>query len=101
MDFKLYGLCIERLKHQIKLADKRRESAPMMYNGRMVLEGYETSDIDEIVDLLELYDLKERRLESLMEKLEEIAENASLLVRRKIGFGFDEAGHLCLYLFYY
>jgi|Deesub1362A_J573_1020465.scaffolds.fasta_scaffold18628_1 hypothetical protein len=98
MDFKLYGLCIERLKHQIKLAEKRLEDSPHKYNGRVVLEGYETGDMEEIIDLLELYDIERKDLACLRERLSELAENASLLVRKRIEFDFDDEGMLCLYL---
>ncbi len=98
MDFKLYGLCIERLKHQIRLAEERVRRTPHSFDGRVVLEGYETSDVEEIVDLLELYDIGEKDRVSLINKLQELAENASLLVRREIEFDFDSNGNLCLYL---
>ncbi|GAB4489252.1 MAG: hypothetical protein OHK006_20690 [Thermodesulfovibrionales bacterium] len=92
---KIYGLCLERLKHQIRLAKQRREHG--LQAGRIVLEGYNTADLEEIVDLLELYDM-ERTGPALAEKLEDLAFTASVLTREELSFGYDAKGHLCLYL---
>lgn len=92
---KIYGLCLERLKHQIRRAKERREDASQAC--RMVLEGYRTADLEEIVDLLELYDM-ERTGPALAEKLEDLAFTASVLTREELSFGYDAQGHLCLYL---
>lgn len=91
---KIYGLCIERLKHQIDIANKKRGVS----EGRVVLECYNTGDIDEIIDILELYDIEHKTPESIREKLSELAYTASLLVRNTVEFDYDADGNLCLYL---
>ncbi|MCK4910039.1 MAG: hypothetical protein KAR83_00285 [Thermodesulfovibrionales bacterium] len=93
-DFKLYGLCVMRLKHQIALARERGR----MCNGRAVLESFCTGEVEEIVDLLELYDLKDNSRQGLSAMLEELAGDASLFVREPLAFDYDESGELCLYL---
>lgn len=96
-DFKLYGLCVMRLKHQIALAKERGR----MCSGRAVLESFCTGEVEEIIDLLELYDLKANKEDSrhaLDAMLEELAEDASLFVREPLAFDYDESGDLCLYL---
>ncbi len=90
---KIYGLCLERLKHQINIARKKRTSP-----GRVVLECYNTGDIDEIIDILELYDIEHRTAEALKEKLDELSYTASLLIRDYVEFDYDSEGNLCLYL---
>jgi hypothetical protein len=93
-DFKLYGLCIMRLKHQIKIAQEQGR----MCGDRVLLESYCTGDIDDIIDILELYDLKERTREALMELLGEISDDVALFLKdHKIGFDFNEEDELCLY----
>lgn len=92
--FKLYGICIERLKHQLALARKRvGEQA----SDRVALEGYQTGDVDVIIDILELYDLEERTPEMLWRKLEDVAHDVSLFIKETIEFGYDDNGNLCLY----
>lgn len=92
-DFKLYNLCIERLKHQIARAKAARPDG-----GMAVLESYCTADPEEIIDILELYDLEERSMVAVMGKLEELASDASLFVGENIAFAFDASGDLCIYL---
>ncbi len=90
-DMKLYGLCLERLSHQVENA-KRRAGNP---SGCVVIEGYGTGDIEEIIEILELYDLPGRSRETLDKKLEELAEDASLFVKGgRVEFGYDESGNL-------
>lgn len=91
---KIYGVCLERLRYQIQHALKR-------VNGnekRLLLESYLTSDPEEIIDLLELFDITHKDMDSVMKKLQELAGDVSLLVRKKVRFDFSEEGHLCLYL---
>jgi hypothetical protein len=95
-DFKLYGLCIERLKHQIRLARDRERMPSDRKN--IVLESYLTGDPEEIIDLLELYDIKDRSLAGVMEKLDELAADASLFVHETLAFDMDENGELCICL---
>ncbi len=89
---KIYGLCLERLKHQIRNARRFRKEA------RVLIEGYLTGDIEEIIDLLELYDIELRTDEALTEKLDELAFTASVLLRETLTFGYDGRGHLGLYV---
>lgn len=93
-DFKIYGCCLERIKFQIREAQKRR-ARPV--DGKVVLESYFTGELDEIVDLLELYDLDEETCEALEEKLADLAYDVSLLAREKVEFAYDRRGDLCLY----
>jgi len=94
-DFKLYNLCIERLKHQIARA---RAASPDGQGGMWVLESYCTGDPEEIIDIMELYDLKDRSLGAVMGKLAELASDASMFVGEKISFAFNADGELCIYL---
>lgn len=90
--FKLYGVCLERLKHQIHKAGARVNGAE-----RVVLESYNTGEADDIIDILEIYDIAESSMASVMEKLGELAEDVSLLERERVEFDFCEEGQLCLY----
>jgi hypothetical protein len=95
---KIYGLCLERLKHQIKNARNRVESETSPYPDQLLLESYVTGELDDIIDILELCDLEERTFESLREKLEDLAYTVSVLTNETLTFGFNEDGHLGLYL---
>ncbi|MFC1769999.1 hypothetical protein ACFLZI_02980 [Nitrospirota bacterium] len=93
-DFKLYGVCVERLKYQIKIA---REQGRMC-GKRVLLESYCTGDIEEITDILELYDLKDKTHEALMSMLSDLSDDVSLFLKdHRIGFDFNKEGELCLY----
>ncbi len=93
-NLKLYGICLERLRHQLKGA---RERTGKEACGRVVLEGYRTGEVEEIIDILELYDLEDRRPETLARKLDDLAKDVSMLVREAVEFGYDDNGELCLY----
>ena len=97
---KVYGLCLERLEFQIKNALARISKDSRLYNPDkgFVLESYCTGDIDEIIDLLEIYDIPDTKRETVIEKLSEIAYSASLLLGETIKFNFCEEGFLCIYL---
>ena len=97
---KVYGLCLERLEYQIKNAFKTLEKNPSLCDSEKgyILESYYTSDMDEIVDLLEIYDVADEEKETIMEKLSEVAYSASLLVGEKLKFDFCSDGDLCIYL---
>ena len=100
-DAKIYGLCITRLKHQIEIA-RKAEQARGKDNGalcqRILLESYMTAEMDEVIDILELYDIEERTPEHLERMLDDLAYTASLLTREDLSFGLTEGGHLGLYL---
>ena len=96
---KIYGLCLERLKGQIRKARSREaaETRP----AQVILESYNTGDLEEIVDILELYDLEEKTPESLKEKLADLAYTVSVLTGEALSFSYDEDGHLALCLLIY
>ncbi|MBI3592746.1 MAG: hypothetical protein HY099_04625, partial [Nitrospirae bacterium] len=64
----------------------------------ILLECYNTGDLDDIIDILELYDIEERTFEAFREKLEELAYTVSVLIRETLFFDFTQNGHLGLYL---
>lgn len=94
---KIYGLCLERLKHQIALATKRLEGSAHE-SGYFLLESYKTDVLDDIVDILELYDLEDKTPELLREKLDDLAYTVSILLGHNLIFDYTGEGHLGLYL---
>ncbi len=95
---KIYGLCLERLRHQIKNARQRFEEKESGYSAQVILECYNTGDLDDIIDILELYDVKERTFEGVKEKLDDLAFTVSELIRETLLFDFTANGDLGLYL---
>ena len=95
---KIYGLCLERLKHQIRTATGKARNKGGFQDGKYMLENYCTGDIDEIIDILELYDIEERSLPAVIEKLEELSYTVSVLTREQLFLGFDHNGSLALFL---
>jgi hypothetical protein len=95
---KIYGLCIERLEFQIGNAKKRLNESGQVSDEHFLLESYNTDDPEDIIDILELYDINERSFEAVREKLEELAYTVSVLTRETLTFGITERGHLGLYL---
>ncbi len=95
---KIYGLCLERLRHQIDNAIRRSEDGASVSQGRMLLESYNTGEIEEIIDILELYDVEDRIEEAVREKLEDLAYTVSELLRETVSFDYTIEGHLGLYL---
>lgn len=93
---KIYGLCLGRLTHQIINA-KRQEYLGKKNNGQILLESYNTGDIEDIIDILEIYDIEVRTYEGLKEKLEDLACTVSVLMREALFFDYTEKGHLGLY----
>ena len=96
-DAKIYNVCLMRVKHQIVKA-KERIGGGSLPQGSIILESYNTGDIEEIIDILEIYDIEDRTGEGLIAKLEDLAYTASMLVRDTIAFDYDEKGNLGLYL---
>jgi hypothetical protein len=93
------GLCLERLKYQIKNAKKKTENGGGQTGpGKILLESYNTDDPAEIVDILEIYHVKDRTLEGVQETLAELAYSASVLTREALHFGINEEGHFGLFL---
>lgn len=95
---KIYGLCLERMRHQINIAKKKSQNTAFGEEDIFLLESYNTGDIDDIIDILELYDIEEKNLKNLHDKLEELAYTVSVLTRETLRFGFTDEGHLGLYL---
>jgi len=94
---KIYGLCLERITHQIIRA-KQRINGGQQHNGQILLESYNTGDIEDIIDILELYDIEARTQEGLKEKLEDLSYTVSALMREVLFFDYTEEGHMGLYL---
>lgn len=94
---KIYGLCLERIRHQI-IRVKQRAHGGRLHDVPILLESYNTGDIEDIIDILELYDIEERTHEGLEEKLEDLAYTVSELVREVLFFDYTEEGHMGLYL---
>ncbi|MDI6744591.1 MAG: hypothetical protein QMD07_04345 [Thermodesulfovibrionales bacterium] len=94
---KIYGLCLQRLNYQIKNA-KQRINGNGSHADIFLLECYNTGDVDDIIDILELYDIDERTIESVMNKLDDLAYTVSALTCETLSFGFTEKGYLGLYL---
>lgn len=95
---KIYGLCLERLKHQVYNARVRLGDTLSRQPEPFLLESYRTGDREEIIDILELYDIEERTPEGLRDKLEELSYTASVLLRETLSFDYTDKGHLGLYL---
>jgi len=94
---KIYGLCMERLKYQITNA-KQRINGNSKHTDSFLLECYNTGDVDDIIDILELYDIEKRTIGSLINKLDDLAYTVSVLTSEPLSFGFTEKGYLGLYL---
>ncbi len=92
---KVYNVCLQRVKFQITQA-KQNENGRA--GGKRILESYRTGEVDEIIDILELYDLDSQDRDGLHEKLEDLAYTVSLLVKETITFDYDEKGCLGLYV---
>lgn len=94
---KIYGLCLERLRHQITNAKQKVKRDTTGNEGRVLLECYNTGEIDDVIDILELYDVEDRTAEKVSEKLEDLAFTVSELVRETLLFDYTDEGHLGLY----
>ncbi len=94
---KLYGVCLERLSHLIRMAKTR-------LNGHghwawVILESYNTGNLDDIVDILEIEDIVEERThKGLLKELAYLASALSEATGETLSFEYCEAGHLGLYL---
>ena len=97
-EIKIYGLCLERLRYQIVNAKKKVNGDALSIQERFLLESYNTAEIDDIIDILELYDVEERTSNHVKEKLEELADTVSLLLQETLTFDLTDDGHLGLYL---
>jgi hypothetical protein len=93
---KVYGICLERVGQLITKAKERLNGNS--HQEPVLLESYCTGNINDIVYILVLYDLKERTPEGLTKELEKIAFSLSHVVREQLSFGYTDEGHLGLYL---
>ncbi len=93
---KIYNVCLQRVKFQITSAKLRYGGLPA--GGSVILESYNTGDLDEIVDILEIYDLEDRTAEGLLDKLDDLAYTVSVLVKERVSYAYDDFGNLGLYL---
>jgi len=96
-ELKIYNVCLQRVKFQISNA-RQRLNGTLPFDSRVQLESYNTADLDDIIDILELYDLDNHTREGLREKLEDLAYTVSVLVKEKMAFDYDEKGNLGLFL---
>lgn len=92
---KIYGLCLERLKYQIRRA-KAKDTHPNREN--ILLESYNTGDMEDIIDILELYDIEERNFDGLSAKLDELSFTVSSLLCERLFFDYTSQGELGLHL---
>ena len=97
-DIKIYGLCLERLRYQIGNAKKKVNGDALSIQNRFLLESYNTAEIDDIIDILELYDVEESTSNHVKEKLKELAYTVSILLQETLAFDLTDDGYLGLYL---
>ena len=97
-DVKIYGLCLERLSYQIGNAKRKINGDALSIQNRILLESYNTAEIDDIIDILELYDVEESTSNHVKEKLEELAYTVSILLQETLSFDITDDGYLGLYL---
>lgn len=95
---KIYGLCLERIRHQIGNAKSKTFVDRTAPADRVLLESYNTGDVEDLIDILELYDINDRTMEGVLEKLEELAFTVSNLARESLSFDITADGHMGLYL---
>ncbi|HET6515891.1 MAG TPA: hypothetical protein VFG09_12080 [Thermodesulfovibrionales bacterium] len=97
-EVKIYGLCLIRLRHQIDRAKAQGLSQGLQGEGRILLESYNSGAIEDIIDILELYDVEEQTVRAVREKLDDLAYTVSVLTGEELSFDFSDEGHLGLYL---
>lgn len=85
---KIYGLYLERLKYQITNARRKRGSEGSACPARVPLECYNTGKLEDILNILELYDVKDKTVSEVNEKLEDLAYTVSELVRETVLFDY-------------
>ncbi|MGE5239277.1 MAG: hypothetical protein ACM3ON_10775 [Chloroflexota bacterium] len=94
---KLYGICLERLSHLVRKAKKRLDGHG--HWAWVILESYNTGNLDDIVDILEIEDIiEERTQKGLRKELAYLASALSEVTGETLSFEYCEAGHLGLYL---
>lgn len=95
---KVYGFCLDRLRYQIANVKQKSEKAADSGEELVLLESYNSGDVQDILDILEIEDLQDYDLSALSDKLSEVAHTLSNLTGEAISFGYNDAGHLGLYL---
>jgi hypothetical protein len=93
---KIYGICLERLSHLIS-----RAKTKLIGNGHwagVILESYNTGDLDDIVYILDLCDIEEHTQRGLQKELAYVASALSEATGETLSFDYCDAGHLGLYL---
>jgi hypothetical protein len=95
-EVKIYGLCLGRIKYQLTIAGKKHAETSSA-QGNVLLESYCTSNIDDLIDILDLYDIEDRTWDGLMNKLDDLAQTVSALMRKTLMFAITDEGHLGLY----
>lgn len=95
---KIYGICLERIRHQIGNAKGKTFVDSTAPTDRFLLESYYTGETEDLIDILELYDINDKTIEGVQEKLEELAFTISNLIRESLSFDISEEGHMGLYL---
>jgi hypothetical protein len=95
--FKIHNICLDKLTERI---DEARIGSEVRSDkdGRILLESYNTSDIDEIIRIIGISDLRDRTIEGLLEKLEDLSLTLSCFTQEDLIFAFSEQGDLGLYL---
>ena len=95
-EVKIYGLCLGRIKYQLTIAGKKHAETSSA-QGNVLLESYCTSNIDDLIDILDLYDIEDRTWDGLMNKLDDLAQTVSALMRKTLMCAITDEGHLGLY----
>jgi hypothetical protein len=93
---KIYGMCLERLSHLIGKAKTRLNGNG--YWTRVILESYNTGDLNDIVYILELCDIEAHTQRALRKELDYLAFALSEETGEMLSFDYCEGGHLGLYL---
>jgi|GEM_PF-743265 len=95
---KIYGLCLERLRHQIEIAKYGCHDNRYQLEGWVLLESYQTNKEEEIIDILDLYDIEDRTCTGVKDRLDDLALTVSVFARETLRFDLTHDGNLGLYL---
>jgi hypothetical protein len=95
--FKIYNICLDKLTESID-AVRKGDCEMIHMDGRILVESYKTADVEEIIRILGLHDIKERNKEGLRDKLDDLSLTLSCFTQEELEFDFSEQGELGLYL---
>jgi hypothetical protein len=95
--FKIHNICLDKLIDSIDEVRKKRHQ-PVDKNGLMLIESYNTADAEEIIRILGLTDIKDRTMEGLKDKLDDLSLTLSCFTQEELEFALDAEGNLGLYL---